>query len=446
MINPELRGMLSAVREAGGVVAVNRRDAVIYIAAGGMFSVPDSHLLCASREIIFDFLNTLETGFRIVLNGIPACFLPGAEDHIEYAEQGEHRRITQCAACALKKNCRGLPPGLFLTQSFEDKLLPVRDSPREVCIEVTGLCNYHCRACFSHGKCAGPPAKLIKNVLGQARRAGVRIARLTGGEPLLRVDLPDLLACAREKDFFTILNTNATLLGAGLLSSLEENVDDVLVSLQGCDSETERYLCGTGELFRSKLLNIARLRRSKIPMLRLGTVVSHVLLDNFKRYRDLVEFLRPQQWEFYRPMLGPDEREPAFDIDAADIMRLLDMLDRAGLGAMELKIANPVPLCLFSEKRRNTRFFGAAFDDGHTRLVLDARGFIKPSYCLDVDLGRNVAAAWNSRFMRRLRDKASLPARCRVCADAGKCMGASRFAAFSAAGDYFAPDPWMVES
>lgn len=444
MKHSELPDMIAAVREMGGSVALNRRDAVIHIDAGGMFSVPDSTFLCSSREVLFDFLNTFETGFRIVLNGVPACFLPGAEDHIEYGADGEHGRIRQCSSCFLRKTCRGLAKGLTLTRSFEEKLLPVKDSPREICIEVTGLCNHHCRACFSHGKCTGPSTGLILEVLGQARRAGVGIVRFTGGEPLLRGNLPELLACAKEKDFFTILNTNATLLDGEKLSSLEENVDDVLVSLQGCDNETERYLCGTGELFRPKLLNIARLRRSKIPVLRLGTVISHVLLDNFRRYRDLVEFLRPQQWEFYRPMLRADEREAAFDIGAEDIMRLLDMLDRARLGDMELKIANPVPLCLFSARRRNTRFFGASFDDGHTRLVLDARGFVKPSYCMDVNLGRNVAAAWNSSFMRRLRDNASLPASCRACAEVGKCMGASRFAAYAVSGDYFAPDPWMV--
>jgi len=435
----ELRGM-------GAEVLLNRKDSLVIIGAAGMFSVPDSGALHLSKNAIFDFLNDFETGFRIGIRGVPACFLPGAEDHVEHFSGAKCRRLRQCAACRLRDKCPGIPCDMPLTELFMSGLLSVRDVPRELCIEVTGSCNYHCRACFSQGKCAGPSAKTVTGMLGQAARMGIKIARFTGGEPLLRKELPGFLACAREKGFFNILNTNATLLDSGRLALIEENVDDVLVSLQGCDERTERYLCGTGDLFRAKLLNIARVRGSGIPILRLGTVISHVLLDNFKRYRDLVEFLRPQQWEFYRPMMGADDYAPAFDIGVGDIRRLLKLLDGSGLEGVELKIANPVPLCLFGAGARNRRFFGAAFDDGHTRLVLDARGFLKPSYCLDKRLGLNMASAWNKPFMRRLRSEDSLPSRCRACPDVGKCMGGSRFAAYAASGDYFAPDPWMVEA
>ncbi len=434
------------LRAMGARVSLNRADSLVVMEAGGLFSVPDSGALHLAKNAVYDFLNEFETDFRITIRGVPACFLSGAEDHIEYAGGAKCRRIRQCAVCSLRGKCPGIPAAMSLTELFMRGLAPVRDVPRELCVEVTGSCNYRCRACFSHGKCAGPSAKAITGMLGQAARMGVRIARFTGGEPLLRSELPDFLACAREKGFFTILNTNATLLDSGRLDLIEENVDDVLVSLQGCDERTERSLCGTGELFRAKLLNIARLRGSSIPVLRLGTVISHVLLDNFKRYRDLVKFLRPGQWEFYRPMMGRDERDPAFDIGVRDIRRLLKLLDGAGLGGIELKIANPVPLCLFDAGEANRRFFGAAFDDGHTRLVLDARGFLKPSYCMDVRLGLNMASAWKKPFMRRLRSTDSLPPRCRACADAVRCMGGSRFAAYAATGDYFAPDPWMVEA
>ena len=110
------------------------------------------------------------------------------------------------------------------------------------------------------------------------------------------------------------------------------------------------------------------------------------------------------------------------------------------LGPPRVVIANPVPLCLAPAAERK-HFLGAAFDDGHTRVVYDPRGFFKPSYHMDEDLGQTLKEAWGSPALKKINAPGRMPRRCRKCAHFLKCLGGSRFLAKEAGGSYLAGDP-----
>ncbi len=84
-------------------------------------------------------------------------------------------------------------------------------------ISVTDRCNFRCVYCMpEEGVPFLPRADLltfeeIARVAAVARRLGVRSVRLTGGEPLLRRDLPDLVAMVAAVGFDDVaLTTNGT--------------------------------------------------------------------------------------------------------------------------------------------------------------------------------------------------------------------------------------------
>ena len=80
--------------------------------------------------------------------------------------------------------------------------------PNEVVIEVTSSCNLACSMCFHKNSFARDgrrsarelPAAHIKEIIDSAASAGVPRIRFTGGEPLLRGDLLELIAHARARD------------------------------------------------------------------------------------------------------------------------------------------------------------------------------------------------------------------------------------------------------
>jgi uncharacterized radical SAM superfamily Fe-S cluster-containing enzyme len=81
-----------------------------------------------------------------------------------------------------------------------------------VLLEVTERCNLHCRFCFARGgESAREPAldELKAAVRDIVRRCGSPLLQLSGGEPTLRDDLPELIRFAKEAGCgYVQLNTN----------------------------------------------------------------------------------------------------------------------------------------------------------------------------------------------------------------------------------------------
>jgi MoaA/NifB/PqqE/SkfB family radical SAM enzyme len=394
------------------------------------------------RNALYYFLNTFENNFFITIKGAPFCFLPEAQDHVCYEARPSETyvRLPICHRCAVIKRCPGMIKG---SKSAASMVRPVFDVPSDVAIEVNARCNLDCRFCARKATASGHEVSLnrIKVVLKQARRLGVRSVRFTGGEPLLRKDIFKMTALARELGFVVFLNTNATLLTQKAVGLLEACVDNVLVSLCGYDARSEEALNAKGSFFSEKCSRLLWLRRSKIPHVRCGTVISKLLIARFDRYVRLVKAMGITQWELYRPMVG-DSGSPLYILDKKDYSRLFGRMALARSYGLETTIANAFPFCRAPLARR-TALRGAQFDDGHSRIVLDARGYFKPSYFIDENLGEDLLCALRHPLMRRLRSYGDLKGPCQGCRYLRWCLGGSRFMAHARHGDYLAPDPLL---
>jgi radical SAM protein with 4Fe4S-binding SPASM domain len=104
-------------------------------------------------------------------------------------------------------------------------------------------------------------------------------------------------------------------------------------------------------------------------------------------------------------------------------------------------IANALPFCVVGRRIYRPLLRGAYFDDGYSRVVLDSRGFFKPSYFLEENLGKTLREAWGHPFMRKMRQKKNIPLSCCNCFYVTLCLGGSRFLAQKTSGTYSAPDP-----
>ena len=324
----------------------------------------------------------------------------------------------------------------------------VRKAPRNITIEVTKSCNLRCKFCFYRSKTdpAEPSKRKIVSVLKEAKKLGIESVRFTGGEPLTRKDLPELLSIGREMGFYVILDTNATLLNYEKIRKIENSVDNVLVSLPAASEKMEKEITQREKLFSVRLKNIRELLISNIPNIRIGTIISKFLLENFKQYWRVVKFLGVKRWEFYRPMLSPEtlSKFPEYDINENEIlkvMRFCKWLQEKGVYAY---IPNAVPMCISKDKKLSLLTLkGGQFDNGQERLVLDNKGYFKPTYYIDINLGKTIASAWNNPWLKKVREEKWLPKQCQKCKLRKICHGGSRFLAYQKHGDYFSPDPWM---
>ncbi|MGQ9532397.1 MAG: radical SAM protein [Desulfotomaculales bacterium] len=126
--------------------------------------------------------------------------------------------------------------------------------PLVVTLEVTNQCNLRCRHCYA-GAGERLPGELtlaeITGLLDELSRLGTVEVEFSGGEPLLRPELPDLLGYARSLDFSVVLVTNGTLIGRETARQLAGiGLKHVQVSLDGL-KESHEYLRGRGTYERT---------------------------------------------------------------------------------------------------------------------------------------------------------------------------------------------------
>lgn len=321
--------------------------------------------------------------------------------------------------------------------------------PREVVIEVTSKCNFDCGGCFNKASFAKLERveylenAYIKKIIDSASEAQVRAIRFTGGEPLLRADIFDLLSYAKGKGLRTLLNTNATCITENNVKLIDKYVDSVLVSFNGFDSASDMAWTNTIRSFENKLKGLKLLKASSSSVrIRIGTVLTRFNILNLEKICETVLPLKIPYWEFYRPIIKDGEDTIKNDIELAiDKLTLLSFR----FGSL-IRIVNAIPFCVYDKPIMNLVCLGAIKDDGHSRIIIDPRGFAKPSYYINENIGdpTDIMSCWNHPFMKTMRSLEMIPDECKVCEYLETCKGGSRFRAKCAFGSYAAKDPLML--
>lgn len=134
-----------------------------------------------------------------------------------------------------------------LSSSLPSHLLQFSSDKRPVVVwNITRQCNLKCVHCYAHAK-----DQLFENELsfeeGKAliddlAGFGVPVLLFSGGEPLVRKDLPDLAAYAVEKGMRAVISTNGTLISKNMARTLKEiGLSYVGISLDGMEAINDRF-------------------------------------------------------------------------------------------------------------------------------------------------------------------------------------------------------------
>ena len=182
-------------------------------------------------------------------------FLDGGQNFLKNTGNGQAYKISPETAYVLA-SCDGMsdfysPAFLPIHRSVLDRLLriglafrcPRGFSGREPDIDgahwaITGRCNMRCRHCYMGapvGQMELEMPQMLK-ILDALCTAGVNSVELTGGEPFLRRDLPELLEEIRKRGItVSDIYTNATLITDETISLLRavEDQPTIHVSFDG---------------------------------------------------------------------------------------------------------------------------------------------------------------------------------------------------------------------
>lgn len=140
-----------------------------------------------------------------------------------------------------------------------EQILDTRKRPlRDLRISVTDRCNFRCQYCMP-AEIFGPDFEFLPQYklltfeeLTRLTRIftslGVRKIRITGGEPLMRKELPTLIRMIREVEGVhdIAMTTNGSLLARHAQALKEAGLDRVTVSLDSLDDERFGRMNGRG--------------------------------------------------------------------------------------------------------------------------------------------------------------------------------------------------------
>lgn len=130
--------------------------------------------------------------------------------------------------------------------------------------EVTKSCNLTCSYCHAegcHARCGEMPLEIFAHSMAAAGLLGCTKIKLTGGEPLLRRDIPQLIACARALNpqaDLSIITSGAV--SAKLIGGLyDAGLSRINLSLHGYSKEAFRQNGGNAHLYRLRQQFIEKL-------------------------------------------------------------------------------------------------------------------------------------------------------------------------------------------
>lgn len=162
---------------------------------------------------------------------------------------------------------------------------------RDLRVSVTDRCNFRCPYCMPR-EIFGPSAAFlprpeiltfeeIVRFVSAACRLGVRKVRLTGGEPLLRRELPELVRRLAGLDSLDDLamTTNGLLLESCARPLREAGLHRVTVSLDALDDATFRVTSGTDRPVGDVLAGILAARAAALPV-KINCVVQRGVNEN----------------------------------------------------------------------------------------------------------------------------------------------------------------------
>ncbi len=138
--------------------------------------------------------------------------------------------------------------------------------PLSGALDLTHKCNLGCVHCFVHSKKDSAedhqdlPLSEILRIIDEAVEAGCLYLLLTGGEPMLRKDFPEIYRHAKKKGLFVTVFSNATLVSDEIINLFKELPPKVIeVSLYGATAATYEKITGVPGSFEKCINGIKTL-------------------------------------------------------------------------------------------------------------------------------------------------------------------------------------------
>ena len=323
-------------------------------------------------------------------------------------------------------------------------------NPLALIAEITHRCPLHCVYCSNPMQLAGVHSELSTQewakVFQQCGKLGMLHAHFTGGEPLARSDLAELIGAARGAGLYTNLITSGVGLNEQRLQTLvTAGLDHIQISFQDSREEAANWIAGA-KAHAHKIELSRAIRRHKIAFT-VNLVVHRQNLDHLEEMITFIEQLHPERVEiahtqYYGWALA----------NRAALMPTRAQLDKAvaTIAAAEQRLAGRIRIDSVVPDYYAKYPKACMGGWGRRLMLINPEGKVLPCHAAEVLPGlsfenvREKSLEWiwqESTSFRRFRDEEWMPEPCRSCDRRTEDFGGCRCQAFLLAGDAALTDP-----
>jgi len=327
--------------------------------------------------------------------------------------------------------------------------------------EVTNACNLRCIHCHASSGKPNPDemsTEEAKRFIDQLASVDeFRMLVYTGGEPLVRPDIFELMEHSRKAGLVNVLATNATLITEEVAYRLREvGVAGVAVSLDSCDADVHNEIRRNPEAFSKALEGMRNVRRAGM-LLQVNTTAMEKNYDTLMDLIDLANEKGSSIMLMYQLVpVGRGHEITAATLDVKANEKLLRYLaeQQRHISTIVEPVAGPQywPFLMEREGKTSARwmkgasrvFHGCAAGRGF--VYIKPNGDIWPCPFVEVSAGNvretDFATIWREgEVFQTLRARETkLEGKCGACRYRGMC-GGCRGRAMAVTGNLMAEDP-----
>jgi pyrroloquinoline quinone biosynthesis protein E len=323
-------------------------------------------------------------------------------------------------------------------------------NPLALIAEITHRCPLHCVYCSNPVELAGTKSELSTeewtSVFQQCGKLGMLHAHFTGGEPLARPDLTELIASARAAGLYTNLITSGIGLAEQRLQAVvAAGLDHIQLSFQDSREDSANWIAGAKA--HAHKIELARLIRQHKVAFTVNLVVHRQNLDHLEEMIGFIEQLNPERVEIAHTQYYG-----------------WALMNRAALLPTRAQLDRAVEVVAAADKRLAGRIrtdsvvpdYYAKFPKacmggwGQRLMLINPAGKVLPCHAAEVIPGlefenvREKTLEWiwrESSSFQRFRGEDWMPEPCRSCDRRTEDFGGCRCQALLLTGDAAATDP-----
>lgn len=303
------------------------------------------------------------------------------------------------------------------------------NAPYRMDLALTYRCNNDCSHCYNARERTFPEltTEQWKAVLGRLWELGIPHIVFTGGEPTLRKDLPELIACAESLGQITGLNTNGRRLSdpAFVKNLVSAGLDHVQITVESNDPSIHAKMVGSPSAFDQTIRGVRNALASSLFVMTNTTM----LQTNLHTLPGTLDFLA----ELGVPTIGLNAliysgrgATVGTGLRERDLQPILDMAaERTAERGQRLIWYTPTQYCEFDPTQHNLGVKGCTA--ALYSMCVEPNGDVLPCQSFYQPLGSLLdhpwESIWNHTLAVELRERRNLPQKCGGCSLLPACGG-----------------------